>query len=106
MEVKEWKGSEIVSINELIEKLNEFNKLDPEFIKNLISTRFKCNNGLANHKTTQVLLKDEDFIAGFLGILNGLLGIDKCSFGPVVAELDDNEFVVEFRLTDTKAINK
>jgi hypothetical protein len=38
--------------------------------------------------------------AGFLGVLNGLIGIDKNNFGPIVTHFDEKEGI-SFELRDS-----
>jgi len=63
-------------LKEIVSLLNELHKMDPEFTRNLVGTRFLCNEAVANHPSVQVGLPpvgQDGFRAGVLGVLNGLL---------------------------------
>lgn len=45
--------------------------------------------------------------AGFLGVLNGLIGIDKNHYGAICAQFDDNtNELTGFGLTNTEKVTK
>ena len=60
------------------EFLNNLLQVDREFTNNLIMARFKCNDKLTCHPTIQNIMNHEmtGVYAGFLGVLNGMFGVD------------------------------
>lgn len=90
--------NESVSIDQVIKLLNELKDIDNEFLCKLINLRIVCNNDLLNHATVQCAGCEDDRIthgfAGFLGILNGLFGIDnETGWGVinVIGEFDEED---------------
>lgn len=65
---------ESVSLDEVIEFLNELVEIDKDCIENLIKNRVLCNNKMRDHDTVQVGCFP-DLSVGFLGVLNGLFGV-------------------------------
>ena len=66
-----------MTIEHMIEVLNEALQLDPAAMSCLVESRVPCNNALAEHRSIQVLgkrSKDKLFCTvGLLGILNGMM---------------------------------
>lgn len=93
---------EQVSIAEVINVLNEACRLDSAAIVSLIETRVECNEGLAKHPTIQVAREagsdDADdsrtlnivmkYSVGFLGMINGIFGVDDAGWGTIGAKFD------------------
>jgi hypothetical protein len=81
------KLKESITVDEVVEFLNQAIATDAEAIHNLCNIRFQCNETLANHPTIQVQSYKTDsglFRVGFLGVLNGLFGIDaRTGFGSI-----------------------
>lgn len=92
----------------VVDFLNEIHKLDSTVLQQLIDHRVECNEQLANHPTVQVGTyfkpnTDKSFTAvGFLGLLNGLVGIRDYGVGYIAAVYDDDDKLTGFRLTDEK----
>lgn len=81
------------SSDKLIKLLNEANKLDPAWISDLVNYRPECNGGIAVHPTIQVGAGEEGhFLAGFLGLINGLFSEDE----RVAVILAGNNKIVRF----------
>lgn len=99
---------ESVTINEVIEILNEAVARDREAINNLISSRVGCNKVLADHPTIQVRFNYIEHSVGLLGVLNGLFGIDDISgWGAITAVINDEDGILEeFTRTDIKKIRE
>ena len=78
---------ETISIDEVIEFLNEASACDADAITQLVTQRVMCSEGLANHPSIQVRKADHNgfYSVGFLGVLNGLFGIDEDGWGPICA---------------------
>jgi hypothetical protein len=75
--------NEIVSLNDAVDFLNNLIKIDGEAIGLIVGMYAACNERLADHPTVQVVeLADGRFEVGFLGILNGLFGIES-GRGPI-----------------------
>ena len=109
MKVDKWTGNEAVSVTGVLILLNEACKLDPQFMQTLVTSRFPCNDKIKDHPTIQVHCygdaSEEKPKAGFLGMLNGLIGVDVNISGPVAANFDDNGKLLGFGLTNTEAVS-
>jgi len=79
-----------VSVDEVVDFLNELVEIDKDAIARLIATRVSCNESLADHPTVQVMVKDNRFKVGLLGIINGLFGVDEKGFGAIAFEYSDD----------------
>ena len=89
---------EIVTIDEVIELLNEIVESDCAAARRLVEARVRCNKKLAEHPTIQVgnYHKKGEFQVGILGVLNGLFGIDdETGYGQVSADIDGDK--ISFR---------
>lgn len=108
MKVDKWTGKEAISLLTILETLNEAYQLDSELMQNLITMRFPCSEEIRDHETIQAHCFGDASIekpkAGFLGILNGMIGIDKNRSGPIRASFDDNGKLIGFILTNTEAV--
>jgi hypothetical protein len=107
----EWNKTFGISIKDIIDTLNELVETDRDFVNTLISTRFPCNDKLRDHKSVQVSStidanNEEIPMAGFLGVLNGIIGIDRNKYGAVCAVFDDNNKIKEFKMIETKEFDK
>lgn len=84
----------MISVEKIIETLNDCFKLDPEACNALLNSRVPCNMALAKHPTIQVLCDEnyENPTVGLLGILNGFM-----TQGKIVALFDqDNQQLLGF----------
>lgn len=91
---------EIVSIDDVIELLNECILLDRPAIGALIANRVPCNQPLADHPTVQVMAQHGGFHVGMLGILNGFFGGDEDGWGPITFVFDDSGNLLRVQRTD------
>jgi len=57
--------------------LNELLDLDRDAVQNLFQSRVPCGDGLADHPTVQVRVRDDGNHVGPLGLLGGLFGCDR-----------------------------
>lgn len=109
MEINEWTGNEQITVKGIITALNEITRLDPDLMQQLCSTRFPCNTAIRDHKTVQTHCYGDASIenpkAGFIGVLNGLIGIDRNKFGPISAIME-KDVVIGFRVTRTASFDK
>lgn len=110
MEVEKWTGEETVAVKDIVAMLNEITQLDPELMTNVALKRFPCKPEIRDHKTVQAhcfgAASVEEPEAGFIGILNGVIGIDSNHYGPIAAILGENGTLTGFKLTDTDAMTK
>lgn len=78
-----------ISIEEVIEFLNELIKIDEPAIRELLQAKVDCNFELSEHTTVQV---SRDRKIGFLGLLNGMFGVygegSLKGNGPITAKLE------------------
>ncbi len=82
--------------NQIIDFLNQLVVLDRDAVSALINTRVPCNKQFSEHETVQVLAgENETYSVGLLGILNGLCGKDENGWGFIVAEINQENDIVE-----------
>ena len=92
-----------ITVQDVLDLLNELLQQDPEAVKALVNSRVRCNKRVANHPTIQVAARnsgtsdvlDEIYEFGLLGLLNGLFGVDENGYGPFMAVFDEDE-ITEF----------
>jgi len=97
---------ESVTIQEVVGFLNELLDIDQCTISSMMSTRFSCRRHLADHATVQVgSLGAEHCVVGFIGLLNGLFGIDKYGWGHISAEYEEN-MIKKFRLLTDQEVSE
>lgn len=95
------KGYEWVTVEGVIDFLNELVKLDKLALERVMLHRVPCNNALADHPTVQVGYGPPGSLppweVGMLGILNGLFGVSGDGYGFITAVIDnDGERPIEF----------
>jgi len=86
-EAKGW----TVTPRDAVWVLNQALRADRAAIQRLWARRVACNKTLARHPTIQVWGRGPDgpYRLSWLGLLNGIFGIDVRGGGPVVAVIDD-----------------
>lgn len=83
-----------------IQYLNELVALDREVMHELVEGRVPCNEAIARHPTVQVSRNEEDErVLGLLGVINGLIGVDKESWGYVARIFDEDGNLTGFGLS-------
>jgi len=84
-----------VTLDEVIDFLNELAKIDYVAMGALVENRVSCSEQFADHPTVQCDEPREGvYQVGLLGILNGLFGTDENGYGAIVAIFDDNTIVL------------
>ena len=93
-----------VSLDDAIEYLNSLVEIDALAMAAIISNRVPCNQAMADHPTVQVhaYQKEEGYKVGFLGLLNGLFGVDESGYGDIAAIFDERDlkYFVRFSKKD------
>jgi len=77
-----------VELRLVVDRLNSMLAVDPDAIEALVNHRIDCNETLAGHPTCQVRARKgggPPYTVGFLGVINGILGIDDRGWGPIAA---------------------
>jgi hypothetical protein len=97
----------------VLDFLNDLLTYDKDALNKLIETRVPCNSKLAHHETVQVVGSTDEnlkqtYEVGFLGILNGLVGIhEESGYGYISAAYDDsNDNLLGFELHPKTIKNK
>lgn len=93
-----------VTVEQVVELLNQALSDDDVALTELIQTRVACNEKLSKHSSIQVGLapgcdpKDKKLFyeVGILGLLNGLFGVDEKEWGAIAAEMDKAGHVHRF----------
>jgi len=114
MKVQSWTGNEFVSINEVIQFLNELLQIDSDAINKLLSLRVSCNKELDKHETVQTFaapvkgVTADDGpktipVVGILGIINGMFGVNSDNFGAIMIMIERKTGkAVKFGLVDAE----
>lgn len=92
------------AIQQTIEVLNRVHQADPSVLPQLITMRVPCNEALADDPTVQVgRVKDNrlKWEVGFLGIVNGIFGINEQGSGYIGAFFDDFGHLKNFGWVNT-----
>ena len=97
-----------VTVEQVVELLNQALEADETALTDLIQTRVACNKKLAEHSSIQVGLapgcNSEDkklfYEVGILGLLNGLFGVDEKSWGAIAAEMNKTGHVNRFMVRE------
>ncbi len=83
--------------------LNELLLADRKAIEALVEFRVLCDEMLADHPTVQVLQDERCYKIGFLGVLNGLVGViesgPRTGWGLITAVFNDDGELQCFRRT-------
>ncbi len=80
-----------ITAADAVDFLNCLLAFDSKFVSRLVGARVPCNVNIAEHPTVQVGGSHESetgYECGFLGVLNGLFGIDAEGRGPIRAVLN------------------
>lgn len=77
-------------LDEVIDYLNEIIAIDAQALTALTNTRVHCHEGFAEHPSVQVVDRDGFYSVGFIGIVNGLFGVDEEGYGAIVFVFDDD----------------
>ncbi len=80
----------------VVEYLNGLIEADGDAMKNLVSHRVPTNEKMMAHPTVVVMTENDadgkpvNPVVGFLGVLNGLIGMGETSWPYIAAELDED----------------
>lgn len=77
-----------ITAYDAVDLLNQALFDDREAITKLFEHRVSCNEALAYHPTIQV---KEDNTVGFLGLLNGIFGVNESQIGHICAVYEDGK---------------
>lgn len=83
----------VITLDEMIDYLNELLHLDPSTIGALVANRVPCNQYLAEHESVQVVSQNRGWHVGLLGILNGMWGTYNGVDGPIAVVFQDGNLV-------------
>lgn len=82
---------ESVTLDEIIEYLNELIGLDASAMTALSSTRVPCNDAMAKHPTVQASSSVHDGCrVGLIGVINGMLGVHPDNYGAITWVIKDS----------------
>lgn len=94
-----------ITIQSAVKLLNEALNIDCVAINALFGMRTSCNKKLSKHKTIQVVKVFDDFYqVGFMGILNGMFGVDENGWGCICMDVNDGE-ITGFRILKERIKN-
>lgn len=84
---------ETLTLDDVIQYLNEILRLDRPAIAALVANRVPCNDALADHESVQVMPQHGGYHVGLLGILNGMWGAFNGVDGPIATVWNDGYLV-------------
>jgi hypothetical protein len=87
------------AIRNAVDVLNRIHSKDRTVLPALIFFRTPCNDELVDDETVQCSLVEgttDKFEVGFLGVLNGIFGIDEKGWGYIYAHFDDEKNLTHF----------
>jgi len=87
---------ESITIDEIVNFLNELLEIDRSAIAVLLANRTSCNEELAKHPSVQVMAQNGGYNVGMFGILNGLFGTFADGWGSMQYIVDDNRNLLRF----------
>lgn len=87
-----------VTINDVVELLNDAFEKDSGAMDALCNTRVVCNKELANHPTIQVGKYGDEYKVGLIGILNGIFGTAEDGWGAIGIEVDGDKLIGFLRI--------
>jgi hypothetical protein len=87
-----------IVVEETVKVLNRINEADPSVMPALIKMRVPCNDAVRDDETVQVgsATEGDGYEVGFLGILNGIFGIDENHYGFIYAYMGVEGTVIRF----------
>jgi len=79
-----------VSIEHVVEFLNEALKIDRIAISSLLTASVVCNRDMSDHWSVQAWEADEngDYHVRMIGVINGIFGVDEEGWGGISAIVD------------------
>ncbi len=81
----------------IIDHLNDAVLHDRDAMEFLMRFYTPCNESLAKHPTIQVKrYEDNSHTVGWLGVINGLCGVDENGCGLIAAYIDENDKLIKF----------
>jgi hypothetical protein len=90
----------VVTVEHAVRVLQRAFEADPEAMRLLFSTRTRCNEELSRDPSIQVAKKTEHdmysehgepYSLGFMGLLNGIFGVDEERWGAIAAKISMEE---------------
>lgn len=92
-------AQEMITLDSTIEFLNGLLAYDRQAVTDLLNARVTANQAMVDHPTVQAGEND----IGFLGVLNGLFGLNEAGLGHITANLDHG-VIKNFCRTDEQAV--
>lgn len=89
-------------VREVVEVLNRIHEKDPIVLPTLINYRVPCNEELAADPTVQVGRTKDGWEVGFLGIINGICGVNAEDIGYIAAYFEKGKGLVRFEWQDVE----
>ncbi|MES1975734.1 MAG: hypothetical protein V4472_25025 [Pseudomonadota bacterium] len=89
---------DMAAIDQALAVLNRIHKADPSVLPTLIAHRVSCNQAVADDPSVQVGKRaaDDGWEVGFLGIINGLFGVDASGWGYIAASFNKDHSLEGF----------
>ena len=77
-----------ISLDFVVDYLNDLIKIDRPAIAALIANRVPCNMELAEHESVQCGVQNGGYHVGMLGVINGIFGVDEDGWGAIIFVFD------------------
>ena len=87
---------------QVVDFLNSLLKVDRRAMECLFNIRIFCNKKMADHPTVQAGAYGDKHFIGFVGILNGLFGINSDGWGCISMNLNEDNKLLAFSLLKDK----
>ena len=88
----------------IVDYMNDLLEIDRPAIASLIANRVPCNEEMGKHPTAQVMIQNDGYALGLLGLLNGLCGTYDSGWGAIAADFeypkDQASVLKRFRILD------
>ncbi len=95
-----------ITSKEMVDFLNDLLTYDKRAVENLFNIRVFCNEKLSEHETVQCGCREKNvYTVGFIGILNGMFGIDDDSWGCISMDIKQGK-LKRFRLLEPNTKGK
>ena len=86
-------------IKQIVDRLNELNKIDPNLISTMLDIKFHSTEYETLKDNPNIIVSSEEGIVKVLGLLNGLLRTTE-TYGPIVMILNDDNMIEGFEISE------
>lgn len=95
-----WNGGEVVSVKDVVTRLNLLLKKDPDTVQRLVEKKVRASPELVQAPDMPILDGRGTPKLGVVDLLNAIFGVDLKGYGPVMPCYNENERLVSFSLPE------